>query len=167
VEAVFNKGSPNILERVNMFSLPSLPHMKQTYEEIDLMQKNRIPPLKDMYAAFPYQRPHYDALYKFCDDMRTELPFQGGLFSKETVDFVNKKFVDMIEHKEYSLKPLELVREHLEKEANRLSERMHFLHEEKITTILEEHPEWAAEIRRKLYNMELEDPFDGTPLAEL
>jgi len=156
-----------LVYKSNMFKLPELAMEKRALASIDSMSKNRIPPLKEMYKVFPHKRPHFDAVHKFYVDVRAELPYHHGWFSEDTVDYVNRKFGDMVEHMEYAYKPLFLLIDQCEKECARHLERLHFMQDEKLSTLLEEHPEWAEEIRRKIYNMEYQNPFDGHPLGEL
>jgi len=150
-----------------MFDIPDPPNMKKVENNINIMTRNRLPPKQTLYALLPHHRPHIDAFHKFMSDVKADMPLFRGTYSKETTDFVNLKVKDMMEHLEYTNRTFSLLSEQIEKEALRTVERIMFLHEEKVTTILEEHPEWAEEIRRKLYNLEFEDPFDGTPLEEI
>jgi hypothetical protein len=148
--------------------MPPPPQAALLEEALESVGRLRSQPShQELYAMFPYHKPQIDAFKTFELAIRADLPPKFGTYSKETCDIVNAKFRDMIDHWEYSFKPMQYVREQLELEANYAWEKLMFLHEEKIDTTLAEHPDWAEEIRRRIYNLEYYPPFEGTPLEEL
>jgi len=164
VEKAINKN-PTLQNQI--FSMPPPPNIKQLDDALEVMSKNRSLSHRELYAMFPLNRPQIDAFKKFEHDVFAEIPFHHGTYSKETCELVNSKFRDMVAHMEYTFKPLGELVDQMEAEAQYVVEKLMFLHEEKVEAALLEHPDWAEEIRRRIYNLEYYPPFKGTALEEI
>jgi len=118
------------------------------------------------------QNPTLQPVIDACATMRNNLiadyeadPNNGGVFSKEAADAINKSSKEFIDEIEYAFGPVYRMLDDIQQKQEYAIEKMHYLHELKLSTILEEHPEWGEEIRRKLYNLEFEPP-SGMPFDE-
>jgi len=135
----------------------------------DLTRKlNTQTKAKEYFALAPHAKPIIDAFVKLDRDFQAAIdPYrQEGVYSQATCDLFNAKIRDMAMEMEYALEPLKKLQEDTKQKQATLVERLHFLHEEKINTLLFEHPEWAEEIRRRIANLEYCDPYEGTPFDE-
>jgi len=153
--------------RVSQFDIPLPPRAAAELDEMINDAAKSEANFKELVEGSDASKLQIDALQKFKSDVTAETPYQRGVYSKETCDFVNAKFKDLLDHMDYMDKPFKQLEEQIVQEIAFAAEKLLFFHEEKLDQTLAEHPDWAEEFRRRIYNLEYYPPFDGTPLEEL
>jgi len=151
---------------------PDIPTFAADFKRLETQIEKFGPPgptPKDWDAAykeFPYHRTALDAVKRYYVARSSSIESDNYGWSKAITEALKTKIADLEKEAAYSNKPIQKVLKQLEERNQMLREKERFLMEEKVTTLLAENPQWAEIIREDIYNMQYNNPLEGTVLED-